>query len=394
MVGRRFSRWPEAVSGGAGDAVSYQWRVHIGAPLWWEIECAEYSGEGMRGPGCRVAAGPGEGEGSMAEEEHVHEAVYEYAVEHPDWTEDSAALFLGLPLADIQRARDLLLERFLLQPARSGHLVAVSPDLAASALVNQDEEQIRNLTESVRAVKLEFARLRPLFVEARTRSAGSAGDIEVVEDPEVIVRVIRNATRDCRTRAFILRPSLALRAESYQISATYDRDLVERGVLRRNIMHLRALESAAARRSVQEMSPLGVQFRTLTSVPLQALLYDSDLAVLSREGFPGDRAALVIREPALVQLAFTLYESLWELATPCASEAAPADSKPGKEGGPTREQSEILAGLAAGATDEVIARRLGVHIRTYRRHLLALGETLGAETRFQIALSARNAGWV
>ncbi|KOG32387.1 hypothetical protein ADK34_09305 [Streptomyces viridochromogenes] len=48
--------------------------------------------------------------------------------------------------------------------------------------------------------------------------------------------------------------------------------------------------------------------------------------------------------------------------------------------------------LAQGAKDEVIARRLGMSLRTCRRHIAELLEELGAESRFQGGALAERAG--
>ncbi len=50
----------------------------------------------------------------------------------------------------------------------------------------------------------------------------------------------------------------------------------------------------------------------------------------------------------------------------------------------------IVRLLAAGMKDETIARRLGMSLRTARKHIADIMETLGAESRFQAGfLSAR-----
>ncbi len=48
--------------------------------------------------------------------------------------------------------------------------------------------------------------------------------------------------------------------------------------------------------------------------------------------------------------------------------------------------------LAEGAKDEVIARRLGVSLRTCRRHIAEILETLQADSRFQAGVLAERAG--
>jgi DNA-binding NarL/FixJ family response regulator len=48
----------------------------------------------------------------------------------------------------------------------------------------------------------------------------------------------------------------------------------------------------------------------------------------------------------------------------------------------------------AGATDEVIARKLGIGLRTVRRRIASLMTELGVDTRFQAGVEAVRRGWL
>ena len=61
---------------------------------------------------------------------------------------------------------------------------------------------------------------------------------------------------------------------------------------------------------------------------------------------------------------------------------------------PTPQQQELLHLLAEGADDEFAARRLGLELAELRRMLMELGSQLGACNRFQLALHAREEGWI
>jgi len=61
---------------------------------------------------------------------------------------------------------------------------------------------------------------------------------------------------------------------------------------------------------------------------------------------------------------------------------------------PSEEESSILALLAEGLTDDVIARRLSISMRTYRRRVQALMLKLGATSRFQAGARAAQRGWL
>lgn len=61
---------------------------------------------------------------------------------------------------------------------------------------------------------------------------------------------------------------------------------------------------------------------------------------------------------------------------------------------PTELQWEILEMLSKGCDDDLIAHRLNLQMCTYYAAVSALATTLGACNRFQLALKAREQGWV
>lgn len=61
---------------------------------------------------------------------------------------------------------------------------------------------------------------------------------------------------------------------------------------------------------------------------------------------------------------------------------------------PDEAQLELLRLLAEGSDDEMAARRLGVELSELKQMLLELGAELGACNRFQLALRARETGWI
>ncbi|WP_322779451.1 response regulator transcription factor, partial [Frankia sp. Cas4] len=61
---------------------------------------------------------------------------------------------------------------------------------------------------------------------------------------------------------------------------------------------------------------------------------------------------------------------------------------------PTGQRLEVLRLLAAGMTDEAIARKIGVSTRTIRRQTSEIMDQLDAGSRFQAGILAARLGWV
>ena len=67
---------------------------------------------------------------------------------------------------------------------------------------------------------------------------------------------------------------------------------------------------------------------------------------------------------------------------------------PGISSSPSAEDLAIVGLLGHGHTDDVVARRLGLSKRTYRRRLERVMEKLGATSRFEAGVRAAHLGWI
>ncbi|MGH8940606.1 MAG: LuxR C-terminal-related transcriptional regulator, partial [Actinomycetes bacterium] len=92
----------------------------------------------------------------------------------------------------------------------------------------------------------------------------------------------------------------------------------------------------------------------------------------------------IVRHPTVVESYRTAFERLWSMAT-----LFPADDLSGRELIRDQLHIGILQHLAAGEKDEVIARRLGLSVRTCRRYIAAIMDGLGANGRFQAGMLAQ-----
>ncbi|MEU7664194.1 helix-turn-helix transcriptional regulator [Streptomyces lincolnensis] len=84
-----------------------------------------------------------------------------------------------------------------------------------------------------------------------------------------------------------------------------------------------------------------------------------------------------------------------ELLAACGLLAAPAGrSGPSTEVGLTPREVDVLACVAAGATNAVAAERLGVRAETVKSYLRSAMRKLGSRTRGEAVVAARRAGWL
>ncbi|MHA7275944.1 LuxR C-terminal-related transcriptional regulator [Arthrobacter sp. HLT1-21] len=314
--------------------------------------------------------------------------LYRYAVAHPGWTRRGVSEALGYTLRDIDAAMEQLTQRKLLgaHAANPEAFVAISPDVALADLVDADERQVQDLKSRISTKRRELSGLVPLYIEAR-REVISSASVEVLEDPHLIQRVLIEYGRDVSEQVLMAVPGQGANADFQEENVRKDLDLLKQGVIRRNLYDLSTRDHMPTRKAVKAIAAAGGEFRTLPSVPFRMLIFDRKLAVVARQLTSNDKAAMMIRDPNLVNVFIQVFNFTWEFAEPFSVAEDSASPLNGT-------QQAILAGLAAGYSDEVIARRLDLNVRTCRRHIAWMLETLKADSRFQAGAKARDAGWI
>jgi DNA-binding NarL/FixJ family response regulator len=211
--------------------------------------------------------------------------------------------------------------------------------------------------------------------------------VETLEDPHLIHRVLIDYGRDVTEKVYIAQPGQGSTADVHEESVRKDLELLENGVRRRTLYDTSTRDHVPTRKAVEAIAAGGGEFGVLPFIPLRMLIFDDKLALVARQLTRDDKAALVIRDHSLINIFTQLFDIAWEL-----SESFLA---PDQVGSPLSSlQRSIIQGLANGLSDESIARRLDINVRTCRRHIAWMLETLRAESRFQAALKAREAGWV
>ena len=166
---------------------------------------------------------------------------------------------------------------------------------------------------------------------------------------------------------------------------------LERGVRARGLYGVSVLEDSVGLAAVHQCIAAGEQARVFAQVPLNLTLFDDKRALFSVPGQRGARRSLIIvHESGLLDSLVGLFDVFWQMGVPLSAESQVVDALDG----PGSEEQQLLSYLAAGLTDEAIARDLGVSARTIGRRIARLEEVLGAHSRFQLAVQASRRGWI
>lgn len=140
------------------------------------------------------------------------------------------------------------------------------------------------------------------------------------------------------------------------------------------------------RRPLLRHSSLGAQIRITDNDFHNALILDRRVAVLWSGAGAEQPYAYLIRDPALLRALHQFAVLAWQSAGGLTDHLNPLRAELGETG------RKVLRMLELGLIDEAAARRLGMSLRTYRRHVAELMDRLGVQTRFQIGMRAAELG--
>jgi hypothetical protein len=147
------------------------------------------------------------------------------------------------------------------------------------------------------------------------------------------------------------------------------------------------LDHVAARHLARDRDRHGAHVRVTTQEINETIILDRRLVILAGDLTAGRRSYTVITQREAVQGVTSLFDAAWHSAT----ELDVYDTQIAE----IRQLApQVLDLLSQGAKDEAAARALGLGVRTYRRRVAELMDALGAESRFQAGVRARELGLV
>lgn len=138
---------------------------------------------------------------------------------------------------------------------------------------------------------------------------------------------------------------------------------------------------------VDQLAAYGAEIRVTTAPLQEVILLDRQVAVMAGDSAERPRRYRIVTAPEVVSNVAALLDAAWRSAVDRTVYAASlADLR--------TLAPALLDALASGAKDEAAARALGMSLRTYRRRVAELMTAVGATSRFQAGLRARDLGLV
>ncbi|WP_157251737.1 hypothetical protein [Nonomuraea typhae] len=310
--------------------------------------------------------------------EHVA-AVYRYAARKGAIEAvDVAAADLGIGMREMREAVDQLVDSRLLRPGdgRGRRFLPVDPEVAAATLVSFVEREIYQRRELIDQIKERIDVFRQDYA-GHGDGPAPGGSIDYLVGGMEVRGFLKMAGDACRDEVLVLQSS---GIDGDELAEVY-LALLGRGISVRIICQHRNRADLATRMKMKRLTEAGATVYTVSHIPRSAIVFDRTLVVLFGVS-DGETNVARVQNQGVAQFFLDLFNHLWESATPLEGiEAGYADVADDL-------QQSIAALMAKGYTDEVVARKLGMSVRSCRRHIATLMRDLDATSRFQAGVQA------
>ncbi len=310
---------------------------------------------------------------------------------------DAAALgeSLDMPEERVTEAlAGLVAKGLVTQAAENGPLVAARPDLAVEALVARRYAELQETRIAGNLLLEEY--------RSATRDLAANELVEIIVGDDAVVQRFTQLQHDVRREVLLFVKSADTPLFTDPKNGAFR--LFQSGVTRHALYARGALDAPGALERITAFTDAGGEART-GSVPADLAILDRQVALvplLSGESdgegdgpVPGrERSFLLVRRCGLLDVLVALFDLLWLRAAPLRTR--PGIPAPRGEGGEALSalDAQLLSLLLAGLTDHVIARQLGLSLRTVQRRVRDLMTLAGVDTRVQLGWQAARRGWL
>jgi DNA-binding CsgD family transcriptional regulator len=319
----------------------------------------------------------------------TEESLYTVLIHSPRSTVAELAAYASMSSQQATRDLQRLVRQGLANrlPGKQGRYIAVAPDIAIEPLLVRQEN-------SLREARLASGDLMKAFQEASRQ-----------EHPAELVEIITGES-NIRSHTDQLPDSARVQIRGFDrppyVSPPEDDDGLDQEATRiREGVCYRVIYTAQAvmwpgrmEGDIRAALEIGEQARVRPDLPTKLWIVDDTLALIPIKTRPNSiDASFIVRPCDLLDSLIALFEAEWDRAIPLRTFLGddPAEESSGQ---PDETTSAILSCLAAGLTDEGIARALGCSLRTAQRHIRRLMQDLNVTSRFQAGMAARQRGWV
>ena len=324
------------------------------------------------------------------------ESVYRLLLRDPMTCDEVAASQLGLSVAEVEAAREQLIQAGLIRNSwdDDSSIAFGNPEVLLDAAIRRQEAELAQRQEQLAASRVELQSLLTEYLEA-TSQPSVAGEVVELVGREAIQRELESWSHKVQYEMLALHPDTSYTAEMLEAAETMDLLALERGVKMRSVYPEDCRSDPAVLAYHRTVTKHGAEVRYAKQVPARLLVFDRKVGIIPTYSADNRRAALRLEGEGVAAMLVLNFDLVWSAATPEDAEDTQVEIEaPGADHGPTDLDRILLQLLSMGVKDEAAARHLGVSVRTVRRQIADLMARLHAGSRFEAGMQAAMRGWL
>ncbi len=313
----------------------------------------------------------------------LDEMIYRLLLQRPGCSAAELAALCSVSSQRVRMALQSLQEKGLASRAASkeSRFVPARPDVAIEVLVLRRQEELEHARLAAYKLLEDF--------HAAVERTNPVQLVEVIVGRAAMVQKFEQIQRRAEQEVQLFdKPPYALAVNETEL------ELLQKGISYLVVYDSDAFKVSGQLHNIGRLTAAGEEARVHSGLPMKLAIADRKVALVPLTvDEPGIEGGAVIHASSLLSALRTLFQVFWDGGAPirlsqAASEARTDDSVL------DREHQEVLVLLAAGLTDETIARQLRLGPRTVQRRVRRMMDVLGAGTRFQAGLLAAKRGWL
>ena len=318
--------------------------------------------------------------------------LYRAVLAQPGLSVEDLMNTLRWPADRVRSALDECVRLSLIRPSweTPGTLRAVPPDVGLQALLARQEADFLERQRQMTDARVEVSRLVHDYAAAQRESHHI--ETERIEGIDEIRSRIEELSHSCQDSLLAFHPGGGQSAASRAAGRPLSETLQSRGVVMHTIYLDSLYNDPESVDYARWLLRSGNHVRTTASLPSRMLIFDREQAVVPIDPDDSGAGAMVFRSPGILANLCALFDHVWDKAVPLSGRKRPR--QPAEENELTSQEQTVLRLLGEGLTDVVVARGVGVSVRTGRRITADLMGRLGAKSRFQAGMRAVESGWL
>ncbi|MFJ4658012.1 LuxR C-terminal-related transcriptional regulator [Nocardia sp. NPDC088792] len=314
----------------------------------------------------------------------LHGRTYALLVQHPRSTALEVAERLGVPPRVTEAALEALCHLEAAVRLTDGNGLSRWDAHAPEAL---SEAETRRRNSEMLRMQSAAARLGETFRSVRRTTDADGAVVAVYERRQLLADFedLQHTAHSCVK--VVERGPFLSDVETEERMFELKTSRISAGIDYKTLYQETIYQDPERLRHVLATNAVGALARTLPDPPMKLIVADDRRAVLvlHTDERRGDPMGVRVGPSPTLDLLVKTFDALWTMATPISVNPSEALDERDKA---------ILTLMSMGATDDTIARRLGLSRRTVVRRTASLLERLGASTRFQAGVQATRRGWL